>query len=218
MLLNGYIFSPVCPYVLPGLFVIKYNNTAKNGGHTLDNKFCAFLRGVNVKGTAMKMDKLKEAFKEMGFENCKTILATGNVIFVCDNSLTGGELRAFIEQKLSSFFDYDANVFIRSAKEVTNMVTAGNTISHSEDNHLYVLISDEKELLLELRELFNKVVHEPGEEFIVEADTAFWTVPKGSTLSSEFGSKVLGSKKYKSALTSRNQNTMEKVLAAMNVK
>jgi hypothetical protein len=38
-----------------------------------------------------------------------------------------------------------------------------------------------------------------------------WIVAKGETLSSDFGSMVLGNKKYKEKLTSRNINTIERI-------
>ena len=44
-------------------------------------KYCAFLRGVNVKGTAMKMADVVEVFKKQGLIKVSSILATGNILF-----------------------------------------------------------------------------------------------------------------------------------------
>ena len=44
-------------------------------------KYCAFLRGVNVKGTAMKMVEVVEVFKNAGMKNVSSVLATGNILF-----------------------------------------------------------------------------------------------------------------------------------------
>ena len=44
-------------------------------------KYCAFLRGVNVKGTAMKMAEVIEVFKNTGVKNVSSVLATGNILF-----------------------------------------------------------------------------------------------------------------------------------------
>lgn len=37
-------------------------------------KFCAFLRGVNVKGTSMKMAEVVDVFKKAGMEEVLSVL------------------------------------------------------------------------------------------------------------------------------------------------
>ncbi|SHJ45740.1 Uncharacterized conserved protein, DUF1697 family [Anaerocolumna jejuensis DSM 15929] len=182
----------------------------------MENRFCAFLRGINVKGTSMKMDDLKAAFASMGFANIKTILASGNVIFDSEKELSQEELKLFIEKELSSYFQYDAHVFLRKTKEIEVILRDIDAYPAPKDCHQYALICDSKESFTELKELFDSIAHEPMEQFFVVSSNAFWIVPKGSTLSSEFGSKVLVKKQYKSSLTSRNRNTMEKIYNAMN--
>jgi uncharacterized protein (DUF1697 family) len=45
-------------------------------------KFAAFLRGINVGGhKKVPMQDLKKAFEKIGFQNVKTLLNSGNVIF-----------------------------------------------------------------------------------------------------------------------------------------
>lgn len=177
-------------------------------------KICCFLRGVNVKGTSMKMADLKTAFEKMGFTDISTIQASGNVIFDASDNLGKEELKQAIEKQLSSYFQYDANVFLRERREIEELLSTAKALTVPGDCHLYSLICDNKEILEELKALFLETPHEPLEEYIVTETDAFWTVPKGSTLSSEFGSKVLGKKRYKSYLTSRNINTIEKIYKA----
>jgi uncharacterized protein (DUF1697 family) len=44
--------------------------------------YVAFLRGINSgRNPTIKMDLLKKAFEELGLENVKTVIASGNVIF-----------------------------------------------------------------------------------------------------------------------------------------
>lgn len=47
-------------------------------------KYCAFLRGVNVKGTNMKMAEVCEVFKKAGMVEVSSVLASGNIIFASD--------------------------------------------------------------------------------------------------------------------------------------
>ncbi len=44
-------------------------------------KFVAFLRGVNVNGTSMKMAEACEVFSENDCTQVSSVLATGNLIF-----------------------------------------------------------------------------------------------------------------------------------------
>ncbi|MBC7409221.1 MAG: DUF1697 domain-containing protein [Arcicella sp.] len=44
-------------------------------------KYIAFLGGINVRNIRFKMPDLKPAFKTLDFEQVKTYLQTGNVVF-----------------------------------------------------------------------------------------------------------------------------------------
>ena len=45
-------------------------------------KYVAFLRGINVGGkNKIKMETLREMFAALGFENVKSYINSGNVIF-----------------------------------------------------------------------------------------------------------------------------------------
>lgn len=174
--------------------------------------YCVFLRGINVNGIKIKMDALKEVFYNMSFSSVKTILATGNVIFsVSEGSNSRQELKSLIEKELSEHFSYDSHVILCSNKEIMDIYSAAQKITVPEGCHNYFLLCDDQELLFELKYIFDSMSHTSQEQFYQSKYGAFWIVPKGFTLDSEFGSKVLGDKKYKSRLTSRNINTIEKI-------
>jgi uncharacterized protein (DUF1697 family) len=51
-------------------------------------KYIAFLRGINVGGkNKIKMENLREVFGSLGFENVKTYINSGNVIFETDENI-----------------------------------------------------------------------------------------------------------------------------------
>jgi|GEM_PF-5944443 len=52
----------------------------KKKAGTENNSFCAFLRGVNVKGTAMKMTDACSVFEKVGMKNVSFALASGTII------------------------------------------------------------------------------------------------------------------------------------------
>ncbi|HEY1922653.1 MAG TPA: DUF1697 domain-containing protein, partial [Tepidisphaeraceae bacterium] len=43
--------------------------------------FIAMLRGINVGGNMLKMDRLREIWSKLGFKNVRTYIQSGNVIF-----------------------------------------------------------------------------------------------------------------------------------------
>ncbi len=178
----------------------------------MTEQYCVFLRGINVNGIKIKMDTLKEAFHKMGFSNVRTVLATGNVIIsVSEENSNREKLKMLIERELSEQFSYDCHIILRSEKEIGDICCAAQSVSVPEGYHNYFIFCGDKEILFELSRLFDSVSHVLQEQFFLSQDGAFWIVPKGFTLESEFGSNILGNKKYKNRLTSRNVNTIEKI-------
>lgn len=173
------------------------------------------MRGINVNGVSIKMKELKDALIGFGYPHVQTVLATGNIILTRDASKAFGELEAAeIAQALGKEFQYDCHLFLRTGEEIGNIVASASAVEVPDEFHHYCLFCDQAEVVSELSGLFTSVSKTPGERFIPVGREAFWIVPKGSTLGSDFGSKVLGKKAYKSRLTSRNINTVNKIYAA----
>lgn len=182
----------------------------------METIYCIFLRGINVNGIKITMQALKEAFTSMGFTEVQTILATGNVIATAPGGFQELEaLKAFIDKGLSEHFGYDAHVLLRNKKEMLEICSVAQNHTVPEGYHHYLLLCDQSELPLELEKQYDAMSHVTNEQLILSERDAFWIIPKGHTLDSNFGSKVLGSKKYKSRLTSRNLNTIEKIMKCM---
>ena len=169
--------------------------------------FCAFLRGVNVKGTNMKMADVCKVFSDAGVENVSSVLASGNVLFQSDKNST--ELKTILEKAMSQHFDYEAFLFIKDEKEIKD-IFKNDPFPPIENFHNYIFIGSEKveEILLEE---FEKSAKEDGEQGKIINSIFYWQVPKGHTLDSAFG-KVLGKKSLKDKMTSRNANTFEKII------
>ncbi len=80
-------------------------------------RYIAFLRGINVGGHRVKMDRLQALFEEMGFADVSTFIASGNVIFSASSSDIGS-LTARIEGCLAERLGYDVATFIRTPAEL----------------------------------------------------------------------------------------------------
>lgn len=177
-------------------------------------KCCVFLRGINVGGVKIKMDDLKKAFKSLSYENAMTVLATGNVVITPLAELH--LIKPFLEQGLSAYFGYDAAVQLRSRQDLRAALEAARRAPVPAGFHIYALLCDSSGTVLELSELFQALPHKDGEAFIPLSVDALWLVPEGQTLDSAFGTKVLGDKKFKNRLTSRNIRTIEKILTVID--
>lgn len=180
-------------------------------GKSMKNIYGIFLRGINVNGVKVPMSDLKTALEELGYEEVRTILATGNVLVTTDieDQLV---IKSHVEAKLKERFNYDAHILIRSYDELLGIVTESNKYPINDTHHKYVLLCESVEVVHELEQLFFAKLVGEKEQFFTLVNNAFWIVEKNNTLTSAFGSKVLGSKKYKSSVTSRNMNTMEKIV------
>lgn len=77
----------------------------------------AFLRGINVGGHRVKMDRLRELFEALDLPDVATYLASGNVIFDADSERAGA-LESVIEDHLADALGYEVDTFIRSLDEL----------------------------------------------------------------------------------------------------
>lgn len=170
-------------------------------------KFCAFLRGVNVKGTNMKMSDVCQVFSDTGMENVSSVLASGNILFQSDKGAS--ELKNILKKAMSEHFSYDAFLFIKDEKEI-NDIFKNDPFPVKENFHNYIFLGSEKVEEV-LSEEFENAIKEEGEQGKIVNNIFYWHVPKGQTLNSTFG-KILGKKSLKDKMTSRNVNTFEKII------
>lgn len=174
-------------------------------------KYCAFLRGVNVKGTSMKMAEVSTVFTNAGMNDVSSVLATGNIIFSSDEKCS--ELKVILEKALSEYFNYEAYLFLKTEKDIVE-IFEHNPFLKSEDSHIYMFLGIDKIEHLLLEE-FNHSIKSENESAVIVNQCLYWKVSKGNTLDSSFG-KVLGKKALKEKFTSRNLNTIEKIIKKFN--
>ncbi|TAM68200.1 MAG: DUF1697 domain-containing protein [Microbacteriaceae bacterium] len=169
-------------------------------------RYIALLRGVNVGGINIKMSDLAAVFRELGFSEVRTVLASGNVVFQTD--APAPELKLAIETALRERFGYEAWVHVLTVEELGHVVEAFPFDAEREGWHPYVifLMGDEpRTTLLEL-EL------DPRLEQIADGDgVLYWTVERGHTLDSVVG-KASGRARFKALTTTRNLRTLIKLL------
>jgi len=173
----------------------------------------AFLRGINLGKRQMKMAELKACLEAAGFEQVKTVLASGNV------RLEGAGDEAAVKQRLETAirdqFGFDVGVVLRSRAELEAML-AGHPFAGLDpqaDLTRHVLMFERPlpaGITLESR---------PGDTEILRIDArdiyiAAYRQPNGRyTEHVEEVLKPLYARLSKDVLdTMRNWNTMEKML------
>ena len=168
-------------------------------------RFVALLRGVNVGGVTMKMAELSELVRSLGYDAVTTVLASGNVLF--DTADAASTAKAKLEAALRERFGYEAWVHVLPVDAIAQLIAA-YPFERGAERHAYVVFALKSEVRSELL----AVTLDPAVEQMAPGEgVIFWSVSKGSTLDSALG-KAQGKTGYKPWLTTRNLNTLEKLV------
>ena len=152
----------------------------------------------------MKMADLAEVVRGLGYDEVKTVLASGNVLFTTQDAAAASKDK--LETALRKRFGYEAWVHVLTVDAVRKIIDA-YPYPRSADRHAYVVFI----LKPEVRDELLAVELDPKVEKAKAGDgVIYWTVPKGATLESAMG-KAQSAGKHKPWLTTRNLNTLEKL-------
>ncbi|MFD1721437.1 DUF1697 domain-containing protein [Amnibacterium endophyticum] len=165
----------------------------------------ALLRGVNTGGVRFAMRDLVAALTDAGHPTARTVLATGNVLLDAESPTAAATA---VHDVVADRFGFDLAVVAVPLEAVRDAVTA-YPFGRVGDRHAYVVFATDPAALRPLAD-------DPrgDEEQVAAGDgVLFWDVPKGRTLESPFG-KRLGRRTSSGAVTTRNLNTLEKIVAA----
>lgn len=88
----------------------------------MSERVAVFLRGLNVGGHRVKMDRLRELLVAGGFDGVETLLASGNVV-VDPAGAAPSAVESRIEALLEDGLGYPVPSFARSIDEVESAVT-----------------------------------------------------------------------------------------------
>jgi uncharacterized protein (DUF1697 family) len=182
------------------------------GSKSRPTVFVALLRGVNVGGNNMiSMRSLKESFENLGFVNVSTYINSGNIIFQSKEA-DPRKLERKIEQMLSSDYQLDSKVVLRSLSEMEKLMNdlprSWNEDSSWRYNVIFLRYSiDSEKILTELpaNSDIEQVVYRPG--------ALLWSTQATQMSQSQLGK--LSSRKTFRDMTVRNLNTTRKLYELM---
>jgi len=176
--------------------------------------YAIFLRGINTNGLKLLIQDFITILQSVGCHKAITIQAAGTAVIERDQP-PDLAWQAELTSQLFQFTGKQIHAMIRTQDQLDQMVVLADEHPVPEDCHQYILITENDNLYEELHQLHQKVPYLPDEQLWPGSGCILWTIPQGQTLG-EFGSKILGSNRYKKQLTSRNINTIKKALAIMN--
>lgn len=171
-------------------------------------RFVALLRGVNVGGITMKMADVSALFTELGLDNVKTVLASGNVLF--DSPQPAATLKPLIETALRERFGYEAWVHVLDVDTIRGIIAEFPFEAERDGWHPYVIFTLDLPLAAELLDWQDKLDPE-FESIRPGAGVIYWTVERGNTLGSRFA-KETARAKHKATTTTRNLRTLQKLV------
>lgn len=172
-------------------------------------KYVSLLRGINVGGKNMiKMELLREMFSLLGFENVKSYINSGNIIFETAEA-DNNELSEKIAKKIVETFSFNIRVITRKMQEIAEIVANNPFAGEFEnDKDVHVFFLDD-EMPAEKRELLLSHNNE-NENYAVRNKEIFCHLRIG-VLESLMGKDYIA-KKLKISSTARNWRTVNKIL------
>ena len=176
--------------------------------------YIAMLRGINVSGHKLiKMEALRASFAALRLSNIQTYVQSGNVVF----GVGSGSVAALcekIEQRILRDFGFSVPVFLRTAKELEEIIRDNPFLKQSAIDHskLHVtFLSDAAPRLA--HEALQPLAIKP-EQFRVIGRQVYLYCPNG------YGRTKLSNtaieKKLLVGATTRNWNTVNTLLAMTN--
>lgn len=175
-------------------------------------RYIAFLRGVNISGrNKVIMAELKKGVERLGYEEVKTYLNSGNVIFSSNENDIGSVTKRIV-MMIKSQFDLDIPVFVIAKEKLEDILRNapdwwGNADKEIYDNLIFIMPP------ATFADVFNEI-GDPKEELekIQEYKEAiFWSFNRRNYQKTNWWSKT-ASASISNKLTIRTASTIMKVV------
>lgn len=176
-------------------------------------QYVALLRGINVGGNNLiKMTALKACFEALDFQNVRTYIQSGNVLFITPD-FDRTALTSQIEDALSSAFNYQSRVVIRSHQELQAIVArAPQGFGSDPDAYRYDVIFLKEPLTA--AEAMQSVCTKEGVDTAFAGDGVLYFSRLISKATQSRLTRIITLPVYQS-MTIRNWNTTTRLLSMM---
>ena len=171
-------------------------------------EWVALLRGVNVGGITIRSAELRTLLTELGLDDVRTFLASGNAAF--HSNRTAAQLKPAIEAALRERFGYDACIVLVTRDEIVGAIAAFPFDSTDETRQPWVIFCVDDATLNELTDAASSL--DPDADPVAPGPgVVYWNPQKGTTTDTPFA-RVIARSVYKSRTTNRNLRTLQKIV------
>lgn len=176
-------------------------------------RYVALLRGINISGkNKISMAELKNKFGKLDFEEVKTYLNSGNVVFSSDEDSIE-KLTRLIERAIKNEFGFDIPVFVISKdrlRDILNNASSWWGIDNKEiyDNLIFIMPP------VTFSDVYNEI-GEPKEDLEKIEDyneAVFWSFSRKDYQKTNWWPKT-ASANISTKLTIRTANTVRKIVS-----
>lgn len=174
--------------------------------------YVAWLRAINVGGNRMvKMDDLKKIFARLKFDNVRTLINSGNVVFGGPKQPEAA-LRTLIETTLEKKLGFDVTTLVRTSEELKALVAFDpfKDVQADENTRLYVTFLATEPTAAQWKAL--QAIANPDQQF-TKRDRELFTVYRVAAAKKEPFSNALMEKILGTRATTRGWPTVVKTLA-----
>ena len=169
--------------------------------------FVALLRGINVGGkNRVEMNRLKELFIQLGFNNVQTYINSGNIIFDDKRQIT--KLNQYISVVIEKEFGFCVPIVLRSSSQIKLLYeSVPSEWSNDMRQKTDVMFLWEE---IDSPDILEKIVYKPDIENVLYLPGALvWNIGR-ENISKGSGIKLIKTDLYKH-MTARNINTVRKL-------
>ena len=175
-------------------------------------RYVALLRGINISGkNKIPMAELKKGFEKLAFEEVKSYLNSGNVIFSSDEDDTE-KLTKQIQGMIKDQFDLDIPVFVISRETLEDILQNapdwwGNDNKEIYDNLIFIMPP------AKFSDVYSEIGEPKKELEKIEGykDVIFWSFSRKDYQKTNWWSKT-ASANIGAKLTIRTANTVRKIV------
>lgn len=172
--------------------------------------YISLLRGINVSGQKIiKMELLRKMFENLGFENIRTYIQSGNVVF-SSNEEDISKLEKIIRKEIEKEFGFDVHIKILIPEELQSALSRNPFLNDEslDSKHHYFAFLD-KDPADENWEIL-KNIQLSGEKMELNGKVLFVHYPSGAGKTKLTNNLIENKLKVNS--TMRNLNTSRKLL------
>lgn len=173
------------------------------------SRWIALLRGINVGGASIRSADLAALFRELGFEDVRTVLATGNVDFTTDvdaaDPAAAASLKERIEAALGERFGYEAWIVLIPHIDLAGIVE-DYPFAEDAEHHAYVVFASTAQARADLLDCARAEDPVAGGEGVV-----YWRCPKGASTTEPFAKRIAAAR-FGATTTTRNITTLRRLI------